>query len=359
MRPRVWQALAWAGGAVGAAVTGAAVGVVAHSSRVASHRDEETETEPLGGLPPDRHSTVVSDDGTPLSVQEIEPTDGKPADLTVVLVHGFANDSRSWHFQRRDLPDLAGPRVRVVLYDQRSHGRSERSPKNRSTIEQLGGDLDAVLRATAADGPVVLVGHSMGGMAIMALAERRPELFRKRVRGIALIATSAGAVGAFGLARPWLSRYNVFTRGLGVVAGWQPTLVETTRKAGGQISWNLVRQLAFGERNVSSAMVDLTDDMINGTSVGSVMDFLDTIGEHERLASLAALRDCEVLVLSGDADRMTPFSHAETIAAELPGAQLVRVEGAGHMVMLERYETVTAELVALIRRVSKVKVKPK
>jgi len=353
----VWQALAWTGGAVGAAVTGAAVGVVAHSTR-ASRRGEKG-SEPLGTLPADRQSTVVSDDGTPLAVQEIEPADGGPAALTVVLVHGFANDSRSWHFQRRDLPELTDPRVRVVLYDQRGHGRSGSTSKHRSTIEQLGGDLDAVLRATVAEGPVVLAGHSMGGMAIMALAERNPELFRRRVRGVALIATSAGAVGASGLSRPWLSRYNVFTRGLGVVAGWQPSLVEATRRAGGQLSWNLVRQLAFGDRQVGSAVVDLTNDMINGTSVGSVVDFLDTLGAHDRRAALAALRDCEVVVLGGDADRLTPYPHAEAIAAELPGARLVRVDGGGHMVMLERHETVTADLVALVRRVAAVEADPR
>lgn len=356
MKP-VWQALAWTGGAVGAAVTGAAVGVVAHSTR-ASRRGEKG-AERLGDLPADRQSTVVSDDGTPLAVQEIEPADGGRAVLTVVLVHGFANDARSWHFQRRDLPELTDPRVRVVLYDQRGHGRSGHTSKRRSTIEQLGGDLDAVLRATAPDGPVVLAGHSMGGMAIMALAERNPELFRRRVRGVALIATSAGAVGASGLPKPWLSRYNVFARGLGVVAGLQPSLVEATRKAGGQISWNLVRQLAFGDRQVGSAVVDLTNDMINGTSVGSVVDFLDTLGAHDRRAALSALQDCEVVVLGGDADRLTPYPHAEVIAAELPGARLVRVDGAGHMVMLERHETVTADLVDLVRRVSAVEADPR
>ena len=45
----------------------------------------------------------------------------------------------------------------------------------------------------------MLVGHSMGGMTIMALAEQRPELFAERVAGVALISTSAGEVGGAGL----------------------------------------------------------------------------------------------------------------------------------------------------------------
>ena len=171
-------------------MTGAVVGVAAHSSRVATQRQDEDDPhaeEALGKLRPDRQSTVAADDGVPLAVQEIKPADGGHADLTVVLVHGYALDSRCWHFQRRDLPKMTDPRVRVVQYDQRSHGRSGHSSRRGSTIEQLGKDLDAVVRATARRGPVVLVGHSMGGMAIMALAEQRPKLFRDRVCAVAFM----------------------------------------------------------------------------------------------------------------------------------------------------------------------------
>lgn len=352
MRP-VWQALAWTSGVLGAAVTGAAVGVVAHSSRIATQRRTDGESfadEKLGTLPPDRQSTVAADDGVPLAVQEIKTADGGPSDLTVVLVHGYTLDSRCWHFQRRDLPELTDPRVRVVLYDQRSHGRSGRSSKSRSTIEQLGRDLDAVLRATARKGPVVLVGHSMGGMAIMALAEQRPELFRDQVCAVALIGTSAGEVGAAGLPRPWLSRHNPLTRGLGMLAGLQPGLVERARRTGGPLTWSVVRGLAFGDRKVSPSLVDLMATMIGGTSVEVLTDFLETIGSHDRKAALAGLRHCEVLVLSGDADRLTPYSHSEVIASEIPDAEVVRVEGAGHMVMLEQHELVNRHLMGLFRR---------
>ncbi|MCI2424299.1 alpha/beta hydrolase [Saccharopolyspora sp. K220] len=352
MKP-VWQALAWTSGVLGAAITGAAVGVAAHSSRVAAQRKVEDPyaDEPLGRLRPDRQSTVAADDGVPLSVQEIQPADGGEPELTVVLVHGFALDSRCWHFQRRDLPELAEPKVRLVLFDQRSHGRSGHSSKRNSTIEQLGRDLDAVLRAMARKGPIALVGHSMGGMAIMALAEQRPQLFRDRVRAVALISTAAGAVGASGLPRPWLSRANPVPRGLALLSDLQPGLVERTRKIGDRITWNLVRNLSFGDREISPAVVDLMAEMIGATTVEVVTDFLETISLHDRKTALAALRTCEVLVLSGDADRVTPYSpHAEVLAAELPTATLVRAEGAGHPVMLEQPELVTDQLSALLRR---------
>ncbi len=139
-----------------------------------------------------------------------------------MLVHGFALDRRTWHFQRRFLAQLADPTVRQVIYDQRSHGRSERAPRASCTIDQLGRDLDAVLRALAPDGPLVLVGHSMGGMTIMALAEQRPELFAERVLGVAFLATSAGEVRSGGLPGTFLSRDAPLTRAVGLLAGWQP-----------------------------------------------------------------------------------------------------------------------------------------
>ncbi|HSU09993.1 MAG TPA: alpha/beta fold hydrolase, partial [Pseudonocardia sp.] len=202
---RAWQTVGVAGGLAGAAATGAAVSLAArrrHRSAVDRHTlatQMSTGADDTGALPAGTPSSVTADDGVRLSCEEIEPPPGVPADLTVVLVHGFALDRRTWHFQRRFLADLAEPVVRQVIYDQRSHGRSERAPRSSCTIDQLGHDLAAVLRALAPDGPLVLVGHSMGGMTIMALAEQQPEFFAERVLGVAFLATSAAEVGSRGL----------------------------------------------------------------------------------------------------------------------------------------------------------------
>lgn len=347
-----WRVVGWAGGALGAAATGVAVGAAAHRKKVSKERGaaDPLADESLGELPPDHESTMAADDGVPISVEEVRPADGGESELTVVLVHGFALDRRNWHFQRRDLAHLVDPRVHLVLYDQRSHGRSGRSTAEASTIEQLAHDLDAVLRAVVPDGPLVLVGHSMGGMTIIALAEQRPELFEDRVRGVALISTAAGAVGGAGLSKSMLSRYNPVTLGVGRLVGLQPGIVEWARKRATQLTWSGIRALAFGDRNVSPALVDLMEKMIGGTSVQVLTEFLETLGTHNRYKALAGLRHCEVLVISGDADRMTPFSHAERMAQEMPHGELVRVPGAGHMAMLEQPDLVTGHLVGLIRR---------
>jgi pimeloyl-ACP methyl ester carboxylesterase len=336
------------GGVVGVVATGVAIGAAIRSKR---HDIEDMYAdEPFGKLDPDRTCTVAADDGVPLSVEEVDPEDGGRPDITVVLVHGFAVSRLCWHFQRRMFAEQTEPRVRQVLYDQRSHGRSGRAAGESSNIEQTGRDLAAVLRAVVPKGPIVLVGHSMGAMTIMALAEQDPDLFADRVRGVALIGTSAGEIGTSGLPRPLLSRYNPLTRGVGTLADWQPGLVELVRAAGGQLTRGAVRMVAFGSRSVSPRLVDFLMEMLNVTPVRVLADFIETLGSHNRYAALAGLQHCYVLVLGGDRDRMTPFSHSERIAAELPDANLVRVRGAGHMVIMEQPDQVNVSLVDLVRQ---------
>ncbi|MGW5053234.1 alpha/beta fold hydrolase [Actinokineospora sp. NPDC004072] len=332
------------------AAVGGAVGLAAAAVALAARRGSEDPyaEEPFGDLPPDRSRTVVTDDGVALSVEEIDPADGGAPELTAVLVHGFAVSRLCWHFQRRDLAALTAPRVAQVLYDLRSHGRSGRTDAAGSTIERLARDLAQVIDAVAPTGPLVLIGHSMGGMVVIGLAESHPELFAERVRGVALIGTSAGEVGKRGLPRPLLSKHNPLTRWLGRFADWQPGLVELIRAAGGQLTRAGVRAIGFGSREVSPRLVDFMVAMLDVTPVRVLADFIETLGSHNRYAALAGLRTCRVLVLSGDEDMMTPWSHAERIAAELPDATLVRVRGAGHLVMLERPDEVTGHLAVLL-----------
>jgi len=350
----VWQVVGIAGGLVGAAGAAVGVGVAARRrNQIAAQRRRlaaQLAEHPVPEQPRGEESSVTADDGVRLSCEEIEPPRGIQPALTVVLVHGFALDRRTWQLQRRALCALRKPAVRVVLYDQRSHGRSERAPRSSCTIDQLGHDLAAVLRALAPDGPLVLVGHSMGGMTIMALAEQQPEFFAERVLGVAFLATSAAEVGSRGLPGTFLSRRNPFTRGLGLVASWQPLLVEGARRVGHDLIWSLTRRFSYGDRRIDPARVDLVDSMISANAVDALTDFVDTLGTHNRIAALPALAGCEVLVAAGDADALMPFRHSEVIAAELPGATLVRLPGVGHMPMLEQPEVIDAALADLIAR---------
>lgn len=335
-------------GTVTAVVTGAAAAGIAIATTQRRHHEDPLADEELGDLSPVRTSTVAADDGTPLAVSEVDAEGGGP-ELTVIGVHGFALSQRCWYFQRRALGSLSLPRVRQVYYDHRGHGLSGPANQETSTIEQLARDLDAVIRAVAPEGPIVLLGHSMGGMVVMELAEFNPELFADRVCGVAFIATAAGEVGGTGLSRSLLSKYNPLTRGVGGLAGWQPGLVEFVRAAGGQLTRQAVRRLAFGDRDVSPRLVDFMLEMLAVTPVRGLVNFIDTLGSHNRYAALAGLKHAHVLVVGGDSDRITPYAHTERIAAELPDAELVRVRGGGHMVQLEQPDVVNSHLIDLVQ----------
>jgi pimeloyl-ACP methyl ester carboxylesterase len=266
-------------------------------------------------------------------------------------VHGYVHEMAVWHYQRQAL-QAAGD-VRVVLYDQRAHGRSSRGAPERSTIDQLGHDLGRVLDEVVPTGPVVLVGHSMGGMTLMALADGRPELFGDRVVGVALLSTSAGRLAqvSFGLptaALPVTRRViPVLTRGMST----RPRHFERGRRAGSDLVFLFTRRGGFGSSDVSPALVEFVATMGARTPVDVIAEFYDTFMAHDKLSAIDVLRDVEVLVLVGDHDLMTPPDHSRDIAAALPDARLVVVEDAGHMVLLEHPEQVDQELLDLLARV--------
>jgi pimeloyl-ACP methyl ester carboxylesterase len=345
-----------AGAAVGAVALGAAVGLAAERYAIGRTRlRPDTEArQPFFALPADRTRTVLAEDGVRLHVEEVGPQQADGDDRpTMVFVHGYVQEMAVWHYQRQAL--AADNPGRLVFYDHRSHGRSGRGSARSATIDQLGRDLRTVLDAVAPRGPVVLVGHSMGGMTIMALADAHPELFGPRVVGVALLSTSTGKLAelTFGLptavlpvtrrALPWV------TRGM----RRRPGTFERGRRVGTDLVFLLTRYAAFGERRVSPALVEFVEQMAANTPVDVIAEFYDTFTAHDKLAAVGVLRQVETLVLVGSNDVVTPVAHSEAIAAAVPDASLVVVEDAGHMVQLERPALVTLHLRALIGRATR------
>ena len=333
--------LAAAGGAVGLAAERYAIG------RVRLRPDPDAR-EPFFALPADAEPAVTADDGVPLHVEVVGPAGDVP--VTVVFCHGYTQELAVWHYQRQAL--AADNPGRLVFWDQRAHGRSGRGAPERSTIDQLGRDLAAVLAATAPTGPVVLVGHSMGGMTIMALADQQPAAFGSRVVGVALIGTSSGRLADLTLGLP-VALAPVTRRVLpyltrGMRSAPQP--FERTRRLGTDLAFVLARRLAFGSGDVSPSLVEFVETMTARCPVDVVAEFYDSFTSHDKLAALDVLRGVETLVLVGSEDRVTPVEHSRGLADALPAAQLVVVEGAGHMVQLERAPLVTLQLRALLRR---------
>lgn len=340
------------GAVTGAVAVGAAVGMAAERYAIGRTRlaPDPHAREPYFQLPADRTLRVLADDGVPLHVEEVGPA---RAALTMVFCHGYTNQLAVWHFQRKALAQEGVGKL--VFWDQRSHGKSGRSSAKNATIDQLGQDLYAVIEATAPTGRVVLVGHSMGGMTIMALADQYPELFGERVVGVALVATSTGKIAevTFGLpaffsgvtkrALPFVTR--------GMIG--QPRLVERGRRIGTDLAFLATKRAAFGDPDVAPSLVEFVEKMTAELPVDVIAEFFETFVDHDKLEALPVLRDIEVMVLAGSRDLITPVDHSRTIAAELPDAQLVVIEGAGHMVQLERSALVNLHLRALVSRATK------
>ena len=299
---------------------------------------------PGAGQPGDPLS-VVADDGVRLHV-EIDEAPGSP--LTVVFVHGFTARLQEFDLQRATLRG----RYRTVLYDQRGHGASGWGGWRHATVDQLGRDLSAVLDRHAPTGPVVLFGHSMGGMTLLALARQRPELFGSRVRGTFLLATSAGdlVAGPAGL----VVRIG---RRLGLLPLWLwwlrliAPLVQRVNRPGTRFGYALIRHYLFGRDDADPATVRHVQALLEQARFTVSAAFYPTLLSYDEVAALPVLRAVPVTILVGDSDRLTPEPHSRRMAREIgPTAQLIVVPGAGHSVNMTRQAVVDGAMLQLLQR---------
>lgn len=291
----------------------------------------------------ERGSMVAASDGVPLAVREAGPSD---APMTVVFAHGYTLSMDSWHFQRRHLQDRFGPEIRMVFYDQRGHGLSRASSRANSTIAQLSEDLDTVISATAPTGPIVVIGHSMGGMAVMGYAARHPATVRERVLGVGLVSTAMAELSEAGLGAVLGNRTVARVAG---VAGRTPGVFAGGRRAFGAFISPFIYGGSFGDpAKMSPTVARFVDKLIASTDVLTIANFFETLTTHDETAAIPVLRDVRTTVLCGDRDLLTPLDRSVDIAEALPDAEFVVVPGCGHMVMLEEPAYVSEVLGDLI-----------
>jgi pimeloyl-ACP methyl ester carboxylesterase len=276
-----------------------------------------------------RTFTVAATDGALLRVQEHAAgpaAEGRVHDTsaavpTVVLAHGWTLTRASW------LPvvvRLAAAGVRVVTYDQRGHGESGHL-RDRPTVRMLGDDLRAVLDVVAPRGPVVLGGHSMGGMTVMAYAGLHTVDFRSRVTGTVLVATSAGGLQ---------NRLSGLESRAMALASRMPRL-----PAGRFVTTRGQRRLLFGA-DADAAHVQLTRDMVASTSLPTMGHFFGALGEHDESEALSQLAGIPTVVLVGEHDKLTPPRHGRRLAELIPHAELRILPRRGHMLIYEATDQV-------------------
>jgi pimeloyl-ACP methyl ester carboxylesterase len=282
---------------------------VATAAVVANRRADRS---PLAVVAEGRRTKVETSDGAVLTVDVTGPEDGP----VVLLAHCWGGDLRNW-----DL--VAGPLVedghRVVRWSQRGHGSSTVG-EDGYAIERFGADLAEVLEALDLQ-DVVVAGHSLGGMTTQAFAIWHPEVVQERVKGLVLVGTSSGRLAASPIARTERLLRN-------------PRLDRVLAGPGGHV-W--VRG-ALG-KGATPAMVRATRDHFVATPHEVRMGIADAMlamDLHEGRRQI----DVPTTIVVGTRDTLTPVAHSRSMAADIPGARLEVLPGAGHMLPFEAPDVV-------------------
>lgn len=337
----------WLAGAAGLAAVGGIVGnSTAHAITRRTTAEDLYADEDFEILDHDHGLVVTTDDGVQLAVRDVGPAD---APLTVVFVHGFCLRMSSFHFQRTRLSEELGSQVRMIFYDQRGHGWSQTASPDTYTMPQLGQDLNAVLRATVPHGLVVLVGHSMGGMAVLAHARQFPQHYGTRIVGAALISTARKAVALSPLGE---ILQNPALEAVRFGARYAPKLVHRARRASRGVIGPILRAASYGNEETSPSVVAFSEEMMHTTPVPTLVGFLHALEVHDESTGLDTLTDIPTLIACGDHDLITPDGYSRAMAAQLWDCELVIVPGAGHLVQLEEPDVIDDALARLIERVT-------
>lgn len=268
---------------------------------------------------------VPTPDGGSTSVVRVG--EGPP----IVLSHGVTLSIRTWVKQLEALPRQG---FEVVAYDHRGHGSSVLGTGGHA-VDHLGADLAAVLEALDLRDAVV-VGHSMGGIAVQSLLLDHPAVVARRVRGAVLLSTLARV--------PFGSRATRIKQRIERATDRVPDTTWLWQRK--DLGFVLAR-LGFGD-DPKPSHVELVRQMLlecpHGTRIEAPRalvgtDFVDRLGEIT----------VPTLVVCGSRDIITPVSHSRLLAERIPGARLEVLEGGGHMLMLERAEELDRLIVEFAR----------
>ena len=308
-----------------------------HISRSGAKPRDEAHSTPFESL------TVTTDDGARLAVYRYESEGANEHTPTVIFAHGWTLSHESWlPVARRLVSDGLGQSasdatpvapssdggVRLLLWDQRGHGSSTFASGKRTvqaqTVRALGDDLGAVLKLVPEQSPVVLAGHSMGGMTVMAFAGLHPDVVEERVAGVVLVSTASGELRGPGLP--------------GEVALMR-ALSRVPLRLGPAVRPRSQSRTAFGSGARLEDMAE-TARQIGSTRLATTGAFYAALMAHDEMASLPALDAVGTTILCGTKDRLTPLRLSKRLAEAMPNAELRVMEGKGHMLTYEATDAV-------------------
>lgn len=230
--------------------------------------------------------------------------------LPLVFLHGFPFSSGVWRNQ------VAAFRSshRVITPDLRGFGDSETHP-GPVTMEEYAADLHTLLVQQLSTGPVVLIGHSMGGYVALAFARQFPEL----LRGLVLVSTRAGTDDEDAAAKRRAMAEKVKAEGVGVV-----------------IEAMAPKMLAAG--NQDAERIEQVRSLMASSKPEGVIGALLGMAERPDATAMLARISVPTLVVTGADDAVIPPSESEILVNAIPGARLIVIPRAGHLVAFEKPE---------------------
>jgi 3-oxoadipate enol-lactonase len=304
--------------AIAAGVVAAASGAVKVVARQQRRHDDPHRDERFNPRF-DRERMIDTFDAGTMYVVERGPIDGRP----IVLCHGVTLSVRTWTFQ---FDALSARGYRVIAFDSRGHGRSQCGTAGHD-VAHLATDLHTLIESLDLHDAVV-VGHSMGGVATQGFAAAHPDTVRARVAGLVLLST---------LARAPLGRVPGFVR-----------FAHSQQRAGSRAFGGamarpdigfLMARVALG-RNAAPSLVEFTREMVRECPSDTLTLAPLALAGFDLTREIEAI-DVPVLVVCGTADLITPPAESRRIGRHIAHSRTEWIQGGGHMLMLERPDTVT------------------
>ncbi|MFJ8041892.1 alpha/beta fold hydrolase [Kitasatospora sp. NPDC096147] len=279
---------------------------------------------------PDEEYRIRSADGHWIHAAAFGPEDAP----LVVLAHGWTCSTLFW----APVVHRLAADHRVVAYDQRGHGRSDvpATPAGYSTTK-LADDLEAVLLRVIPEGrQAVVAGHSMGGMTVMAAAERGEVAARTAAN--LLVSTGPGDL---------LAELNVLParlpRPLRRFLGKQLLQSRMPLGRANPVSRAALKYATMGP-DTPADRVAANAEVVHACPTGVRYRWSRVLGTLDLYAQVAKLA-APTAVLVGTHDRLTPPVHSRRLLSALPApAGLVELPRIGHMAPVERPAEVAGEI---------------
>lgn len=266
------------------------------------------------------------------------------ADTTVVFIHGFTLEAQGYYLQTEYLCEHH-PGVQSLLMDLRGHGETGAFPPEECTVDGLADDALAVIERHAPTGNLIIVGHSLGGMAAFNLVRRAPQL-RDRIAGLVIVAASIEPLSSQGI--PQILALPAAQAVYDAVEA-APEEADQFREA---VTSVIAPGLAVGvfRRPIDYDLIQFHAAMINNTPLETFVGFFDDLQKHTEVHAAAALEGIPGYVIDGELDAVTPDEQADRITELWPDAYRQTAPHTGHMIPLSFPEMINTAISRLIRQ---------